>query len=61
MKPRGAVVSFSSPFGSGSTIFLSFPDLMYSSTLEINIDIPLGEKKHKETSQSEGPIDTLNM
>ena len=42
-------------------IFLSFPDLMYSSTLESNVDIPLGEKKHEETSQSEGPIDTLNM
>ena len=34
---------------------------MYSSTLEINVDIPLGEKKHEETSQSEGPVDTLNM
>ena len=33
---------------------------MYSSTLEINVDIPLGVKKHKEISQSEGPIDALN-
>ena len=34
---------------------------MYSSTLEINVDSLLGEKKQEETSQSEGPVDTLNM
>ena len=34
---------------------------MDSSTLEINVDISLGEKKQEETSQSEGPIDALNM